>query len=240
MTSIGLSSGRASSSTPSAWAVRVWRPVCTSGFCWSAILKGSIPSAGGGFAGPARPSGAGVARGAARSLDDLAPTASHRSRNPSSGVCVGPGVPRRGEAAERHDARSGRYDPGSECGPADHRPTRHRRGLSGVPDRIGEGVGHRDAHAGGPRPDRSQATEEGVKRRLDAFPPTSRSRTVVVGGGGASPRRATPSTRIADGSADHAGFVCYVGAASTSNARSHTRTIPAGCAAPISAVTSTF
>ena len=42
------------------------------------------------------------------------------------------------------------------------------RELPGLPDEAGAGLGHRDADAGGPGADRSEAEEEGLERRLDA------------------------------------------------------------------------
>ena len=60
-------------------------------------------------------------------------------------------------------------------GDAEHRAAGHGRGLHGVPDPSGAGIGHRDPDGGGPGAVRPETEEEDIEQGLDP-PRTTRTR----------------------------------------------------------------
>ncbi len=100
----------------------------------------------------------------AGSFDDFAHSSAHRRGDSRQGVRVGSRASGGLGSGVGQDGGRGCDDAGGECRPAQHRASRHGRGLRGVRPGSGGGLGRGDADAGGACPFRPQAEEEAVER----------------------------------------------------------------------------
>src|SRR2546427_6842689 len=104
--------------------------------------------AGGGLAGAAQFSGSGAERDAARPLDDLPHPTPDRRGNPSGGVPLGAAAVGGKGPAEGEDGGHRCHDLGGERGLALDCAPGDGRGLSGVSQAAGAGIGDCYAHTG--------------------------------------------------------------------------------------------
>ena len=91
----------------------------------------------------------GGAGGAPGPFDDFADASAVPGGDPSGGVHLGAGAVGGVGLGGGEDIGRRCDDAGGERGDAEHRSSRHGRGLHGVPDPFGESFRHRDADGGG-------------------------------------------------------------------------------------------
>ena len=136
--------GVCSGSMPTRSAGRASRRAATSGAADRLLRRLGFGAgdrvAGGGFVCVARVSRVGAARRAAGSFDDFAHASLDRSRDARGGFTWM--LQRLADAVGHRQDRRHRCDhAGGQRGAAEHRATRHRRELPGLPDEAGAGLG---------------------------------------------------------------------------------------------------